>query len=309
MNSLTVAVCTYNRALRLSKLVRALRQQECPIPFEILIVDNNSTDGTQSILNKLSAEHGPPLRFVKEKRQGIVFARNRALDESLDSTYLAFLDDDELPLSGMLKAAVDALEREGADCVGGRIKIFWGDTGRPAWLGDELPGFLGEVDYGNEAFWVTNSSTIIWSGNVAYRTTNFTDGLRFDPRYNRRGHGIGGGEDAIMFHSLLGRGVRIRYRPDMAVEHFIEDWKLKRSYFLKLHFVSGYKTGRWELIEHPRLVCGVPPFLFAQAIRHWAKTVSMTFRGKPGVLRQAMTAMHAMGMIAGTFQRCRDKKV
>ena len=124
MNSLTVAVCTYNRAHRLPKLVRALRQQECPIPFEILIVDNNSTDGTQAVLEQLSLEDGHPLRFVKETQQGIVFARNRALEESLSSTYMAFLDDDELPLPGMLKAAIDALEREGADCVGGRKSLL-----------------------------------------------------------------------------------------------------------------------------------------------------------------------------------------
>lgn len=101
-------------AHRLPGLVKALREQECPIPFEILIVDNNSTDETQAVLDQLSLEDGPPLRFVKETQQGIVFARNRALEESLGNAYMAFLDDDELPPPGMLKAAIDALEREGS---------------------------------------------------------------------------------------------------------------------------------------------------------------------------------------------------
>ena len=309
MNSLTVAVCTYNRAHRLPGLVKALREQECPISFEILIVDNNSTDETQTVLDQLSLEDGSPLWFVKETKQGIVHARNRAIEESMGSAYMAFLDDDELPSPGMLKAAVDALEREGAECVGGRVKVCFDEVQRPSWLGDELLGFLAEVDYGDEPLWISDPSLKIWTCNVAYRTSVFGGGLRFDLRYDRAGKGPYSGEDEVMFDELFKRGARIRYRPDMMVEHFIEDWKLKRSYFLKRHFLSGKNKGLWELGEYPRTICGVPPFMLVRMIQHWWKTLKMFLSNNPKTLRQAMTAMHAMGMIAGTFQRCRDKKV
>lgn len=309
MNSLSVAVCTYNRAHRLPGLIGALRRQECPVPFEILIVDNNSTDEIQAVLDQLSLEDGPPLRFVKETKQGIVYARNRAIEESMARTCMAFIDDDELPGPHWLQAAVDALDREGAECVGGEIRVRFSVAQRPSWMTEELLGFLGQVQNGPDPFWITDHSTPVWSGNVAYRTSLFADGLRFDQHYNREGHGIGGGEDAIMFDSLLDRGVRIRYRPDMSVEHFVEEWRLKRGYFLKLHFLSGKKKGLWELGEYPRTICGVPPFMLIRMIQHWWKTLKMFLSNDPKTLRQAMNAMHAMGMIAGTFQRCRDKKV
>ena len=303
---ITLAVCTYNRAPLLQPLVKTLRNLECPVPFEVLVVNNNSTDDTQSVLEGFHKQTGAPLRVVKEIAQGIVPARNRAVEESLNSKYLVFLDDDELPRAGFLTAAVDSLEREGADCVGGKVKVCFAPYKRPAWLGDELLGFLAEVDYGDEAFWVSDHSPV-WTANIAYRTALFSDGLRFDHRYSRKGKGIGGGEDVMMFEALLERGTPIRYRPDMVVDHFVEKWRLKRNYFLKLHFSSGKKKGMFSPEDYKRAFFGIPPFMFSQAARHLGKTIGMVAVRKPGALRQAMNGTYAMGMVAGRFQRWKEK--
>ena len=99
-----------------------------------------------------------------------------------------------LPCPGLLAAAVDALSVRGALCVGGKVDIVLPGQ-RPAWLQDELFAFLAEVDHGNEAFWISDVSTPIWTANIAYDMKLFRDHpeLRFDARYNRRGHGVGGG--------------------------------------------------------------------------------------------------------------------
>ena len=109
MSSLTVAFCTFKRANRLGQLVSALRAQSCPVPFDILAVNNNSPDDTLDVLERLQARPGAPLRVVTEHAPGIVPARNRALSESLDRDILAFIDDDELPRPGFLDAAYDAI--------------------------------------------------------------------------------------------------------------------------------------------------------------------------------------------------------
>ena len=262
MKMLTVAVCTYNRAERLPRLIGALRKQSCPIPFEILIVDNNSTDHTQEVLAGLLHEKGAKLRIIKEGKQGIVPARNRAIEESLNRTYLIFLDDDELPLPGFLDAAVDSLENEHADCVGGKVENDFQSVRRPRWLEDNLLGFLAEVNYGNKSFWITDEATPVWTANIAYNTRLFKSGLRFDKRYSRVGKDIGGGEDVVMFNELLRAGVSIRYRPDMVVKHFVEEWRLCRSYFLKLHYLSGKKTGLFELTEYPNNFFGIPERIY-----------------------------------------------
>lgn len=302
MSLITVAICTYNRAERLSQLVSALRAQRCPISFEILTVDNNSSDNTHEVLSDLAACGGAPLRYVREVRQGIVYARNRAIEEA-HGTYLAFIDDDETPDRRWLEAAVDALEREEADCAGGEIRACLPVIRRPAWLEENLMGFLGDVRYGSVPFWITDRSTPVWSGNVAYRMSVFSDGLRFDHRYNREGEGIGGGEDEILFKTLLERRARIRYRPDMVIDHHIDRWKLKRRYFLKLHFIAGRKYGLYSVGDYERAIMGIPLYMFAQAARQWGKALIKFLKNEQGMLRQAMNGAHATGMIIGRMQR------
>ena len=302
---LTFAFCTYNRADRLENLVAAMRAQDCPIPYEILAVNNNSQDSTLAILKDLAARPGAPLRFVTETSQGIVPARNRAIEESLDSGIMVFIDDDELPQPGLLHAAYDAIVNEGAQCAGGRVEVDFTPHGRPAWLEDDLLGFLAEVKHGDTPFWITDDSTPIWTANIAYDMRLFRDdpALRFDKRYNREGAGMGGGEDAILFRALLARGTKIRYRPDMAVWHFVEPWRLKRSYFLRLHFRAGLRVGRYELPAYPRILFGIPPFLVTQCVQQSIKALGMQLTGQPGVWRQAMNAAHAMGCLVGYHYR------
>ncbi len=302
---ITFAFCTYRRGDRLEKLVAAMRAQSSPVSFEILAVNNNSPDDTLAILERIATQPGAPLRVVTETTQGIVAARNRAVAESLSSDMLVFIDDDELPHSGLLEAAWDAIHREGARCAGGRVHVDFGKQIRPRWLGDELLGFLAEVDHGNSSFWIKEPTTPVWTANVAYDMALFREhpGLRFDARYSRKGTAIGGGEDVIMFQTLLSMGVPMRYRPDMAVDHFVEGWRLNRLYFLRLHYQFGVQQGLYELPNYSRTLFGVPPFLVGQMLRHLGLTIGYALAGRRNLVRQAMNATHAMGMIEGYAAR------
>ena len=302
--AVAVAICTYNRASSLAALVRALRSQDSPLPFDLVFVNNNSRDNTLAVLEQLAAERGAPLHVVTETRQGIVPARNRAVAECIDRyQYMLVMDDDEIPRPGWIAAALDALTTEDAECVGGRVDVRFPEGGRPRWLEDDLLGFLAQVDYGQKSFWIRTDSTPIWTANIAYRTELFKRGLCFDQRYNREGKAVGGGEDYAMFRRLLDLGTRLRYRADMVVEHHVEAWRMHRRYFLKLHYVAGAKKGQWELPEYSRTAFGVPPFLFLQAFRHIVSAVWMYIGHRPGALRQTMNASYALGMIAGVRKR------
>jgi glycosyltransferase involved in cell wall biosynthesis len=302
---LTFAFCTYNRAERLERLVSAMRAQECAFPFEILAVNNNSADDTPSILDRLAALPGAPLRWVTEPVQGIVAARNRALAEAMKSDILVFIDDDELPQPGLLTAAADAILNEGAQCAGGRVEVDFSGLDRPRWLEDNLLSFLAAVDHGPKPFWIVDDDTPIWTANIAYDLRLFREdpALRFDKRYDRVGKDVGGGEDVIMLRNLLDRGVRIRYRPDMAVWHGVDAWRLTRSYFLRLHYRSGRRRGQLELPTYPRTVLGLPPFMVVQFVEHCWKTLGVALRRRGGTMRQAMNAAFSLGALVGYVQR------
>lgn len=298
-DQITVAICSYNAAHYLLNLLEKLIAQDCPMPFEILIVDNNSTDHTQALVLGFAPANGIPIRYVNEPEQGIAFARNRAIEESLSSRYLAFIDSDELPAPNWLKSALRQLGDEDIDCVGGKISIAL--PHRPAWLSDDLLPFYGEVDHSDRAFRITDAATPIWSGNIAYNTRVFRQGLRFDARYNRRGKGIGGGEDARMLDMCLARGFSLVYEPDMEILHLIPAEKIRRSYFLKLHYLSGKKAGLHEIPDFNRSILGVPPFMILQFMRHFLLAIDMAVKEQSGSLRQAMNASHALGSIWGKF--------
>lgn len=303
MEQMAVAVCTYNRAAFLPELIAALRAQQLSIPFEIVVVDNNSKDDTQEVLAREAARPGPCVHIIIEPAQGITHARNRAIEACSGYAYMAFIDDDELPAPGWLAAAHHALSTDGADCVGGKIKVTFRDCIRPSWLTDDLLGFLGEVGYGNEPFWIADRSTPVWTGNIAYRCRVFANGLRFDARYNRSGEGVASGEDKIMFWELLDRKARIRFEPHMLIEHRIESGRLKRAYFLKSHYSRGLRMGRFELQEFRRTLMHVPPFLVRQFLAQTLATLWSMLTFNAGSLRQAMTCAHTLGVMVGYATR------
>jgi len=297
---LTVAVCTYNRANNLPRLIDSLASQKCPIPYEILFVNNNSSDETKSVLEKY-AKQGI-IRYVTEQRQGISHARNRAIEESIHSDYLLFMDDDELPSSNrMLEAAVEGLSKGNVQCVGGRVKIVLGERRRPKWLTDELLGFYGENNYGDTPFLIRDFGTPIWTGIVAYDMDIFRKNpeLRFDIRYNRQGNEVGGGEDAVMFRKMLNMGVRMMYLPDMAVDHHVEEWRISRRYFWKLHYMAGVRKGKYELKEYDNLLFSAPLFLYRQMLMQGVRFMYNMVVARKNYVRVGMNFFHAIGLING----------
>lgn len=304
MKKLTIAVCTYNRAHNLPRLVTELRKQICPIPYEILFIVNNSTDNTIEVLEELARQPGAKLCFTNESEQGIAYARNRAIAECMDSDYLLFIDDDELPSSiHMIEAAAIELEKGEAQCVGGKVTVNFGYNTRPEWLVDELLGFYAEINYGDKPFVIHDESTPIWTSIIAYDMRIFHNkkSLRFDLRYNRRGDGIGGGEDIMMFREMLEAGIIMKYLPDMGVLHYVESWRMTRRYFLRLHFSSGRKQGQYEIADYKITFFGVPPFLVNQSVKHLLKSLAFYLRMDKHYVRQWMNAAHSLGMIYGQY--------
>jgi len=308
VETLTVAICTYNGGERLASLVTAVWQQAAAVDgvrVEILVVDNNSTDDTPAVVARCG-ENGVPVRRVLETRQGIPFARNRAVAEA-PGPYLAFIDDDELPGPRWLATALEALRDEGAECVGGKIEVVLPGDGRPRWMIPAVEAFLGRIDHGDAPAWVTDTSMPIYSGNVAYNVAALGERLHFDARYNRAGTGIGGGSDGILFRQLVDARARLRYRPEMVIEHHVGAEKLRRRYFLRLHFKGGVRHGAYQFPDYRRQVLGVPPFLVLQALRQAGKTLGLVARRDPYALRQAMNLAFDLGCMVGCNQRWRGR--
>ena len=89
----------------------------------------------------------------------------------------------------------------------------------------------------------------------------------------------------------------------MAVRHFVDSWRLKRAYFLKLHYRAGIRYGRLQMPDYDKTILGVPSFLVTQFFKQCLKTIAKWVHAQPGLLRQAMNAAHALGTINGYRSR------
>lgn len=125
MTDLTVAICTYNGSDRLPDVLDQLRRQRSTtgIEWEVLVVDNNSSDGTAELVKRYQSSWPTTsrLRYYMEPRQGKTYAIQRAFELS-EAVFVGFLDDDNIPADDWVMNAVEfgqAHPRCGA--FGGRI--------------------------------------------------------------------------------------------------------------------------------------------------------------------------------------------
>lgn len=294
---LSVALCTHNHADRLVRTLADLQTVRPPTrPWEFIVIDNGCTDGTSSLL----AAHpwalaGATVRVVREEKLGLSNARNRALREARGE-YLLYMDDDETPDPAWLLAHEQAMLEHQPDALGGRIEVMFEDGDRPAWLQDELLGFLGKLDNG-EARWLTTDETPIFGGNFAFRRTVFDRIGDFDARLGRMGKVNSGGEDTEIYRRLLAFGCRVRWVPDAVINHRIQTPKLRRRYFLDLHF----RQGRWQGARKRGEGSRVPPkYLIPQLLRACGKSLGRRLReGGNHSLRLEMNAAYFAGYILG----------
>lgn len=295
---LTLALCTHNHRPRLERTLRALAQVQPPqSTWELLIVDNASTDGTAELL----AESGwranrSNVRVVRESKLGLSHARNRAIREAAGE-YVVFMDDDETPDPEWLRAFERVMLAEQPDALGGRIEVLFEDGERPAWLHDELLGFLGKLDHGLPAGRLRDPGTPIFGGNFAFRRAIFERVGAFDTGLGRKGSANVGGEDTEIYRRMLAAGCSVWWVPQAVIHHRIQTGKLRRSYFLDLHFRQGRTEGLRKRGSASRLP---PPYLFGQLWRAARTAFGQRLREGPNAsLRKEMNLAYFLGYVYG----------
>jgi len=296
--SLTVALCTHNHEQRLARTLRGLKQVIHPnCPWELLIVDNASTDGTRQVAAASDwRTPGMNVRVAREEKLGLSNARNRAIEEATGE-YIIFMDDDETPDPHWLGAYERIILAERPDAAGGRIEVMFEDGARPPWLQDELLGFLGQLHHGDTARRLVASDTPIFGGNFAFRREVFARIGAFDAGLGRKGTANTGGEDTEIYRRMIASGSNVWWVPDAIIHHRIQAGKLRRSYFLDLHF----RQGRVEGMRKRGAASRIPPaYLVPQLWRAMKSALSERLeRGNNTSLRKEMNVAYFLGYLYG----------
>lgn len=264
---LSVVVSTYNRCMLLPAAIQSILDQDAKdLSYEIIIVDNNSTDNTKEIISRYSRDKSN-LKYVLEPRQGVSYARNCGIAHSR-APIIAFFDDDVRVAKDWLtniKRYFDAHPE--VDCVGGRVLPRW-ESPAPAWLNRNQWMPLGVQDYGDNELKIDSSNRLcLVSGNLACRSSMFREIGSFAVELQRVKDGIGSLEDAEMMERCWRFGRRCVYLPNLMATTVVPIDRMTRKYHRRWHIGHGrfYSKMRSEEMENcSRKLLDVPAYLYRQ---------------------------------------------
>jgi len=201
----SVVFATRNRPRRVEDLLEALRRQEVPAgtSFEVVAVDDGSTDETHALLERAAAEGDLDLRVVRhDSPRGPAAARNAGW-RAARAPLVAFTDDDCVPTPGWLAEGLKAAWGESQPIVQGRTEPLSSEL-------DDLGPF-------SRTMQVTEKGPYYQTCNIFYprATLERLDGFD-DEKYS-----VAAGEDADLAWRAIEAGVPVEFAPDALVYHAV----------------------------------------------------------------------------------------
>ena len=227
----SVIIPTYNRAGLLPITLDSFVAQDYPQDrYEILVANNNSTDGTRKLLEDYCARH-PRVKFFTESRQGVHYARNSAA-KLARGEILYFTDDDMIADPRLLWELIQVFHLDPliASATGKIVGKF--DVPPPEWVKRHLINYylsLTEPERPDEL--IISADDLVFSCHQAVRRAPFFECGGFNPE-NTAGVWIGDGETGLGI-KLKQAGYKFAYTPKSVIYHMIPESRTTVSYLIK----------------------------------------------------------------------------
>ena len=237
----SVIISTHNRAESLRETLASQAKLQTKEDWELIVVDNNSTDHTRAVVEETAKTFPVELRYLFEAEQGKFAALNQAIQASRGEI-IATTDDDAFAEPDWLDRAAEGLERFDCDFVGGRVLPVWGGP-RPQWLPDR-PGLhwavIALLDLGPEPreFGCDGAPWPLGVNEVTRREA-FTRAGLFDNRLGRKAGTLRNQANREWHLRAREAGIRGFYIPEMVVHHKIPVDRLTKSYFRRWLYWHG----------------------------------------------------------------------
>jgi len=238
---ISIIVPTYNRSELLRSAINSLLQQETEgkFSYEIIIIDDASTDETREVVGEIVKNSPGLVRYVKGDGKGYTRALNRGLAES-HGEWLALFDDDELADSDWLKELYTFAMHIGAQCVGGRRELALPEE-IISGLGPVCRGLLGEaLPKGEERECTYRCHP--GGGHMLIKRTLFNGVGEFDETL------LTGGCDRELVFRAYDAGYKMGRTPKAVVQHMISPHRITPDHikWYSLQFGSSFAQIDWK---------------------------------------------------------------
>ncbi|NBX76023.1 MAG: glycosyltransferase family 2 protein [Proteobacteria bacterium] len=295
--NISIAVCTWNWAEMLSRCLSHLTQLEIPqdVKWEVIVVDNNSTDDTQQVISEYLSRL--PLRSFFEPRQGISFARNKALLEARGELIIQ-IDTDALADKNLVASYWEASKRwPRAEYFGGAIEPLF-ESEPKKWVTANLHLLEGailirnlgaterELRPGEQAF----------GANLAYRSSVFRN-KSFNVRLGHVGQERLFGEETEILEGVRDRGGFGVWVPAATVKHFVPNSRLTPKYLRRYFFGMGRSHVRMGKGPDAKKIFGVPRPLYRQVVCEFGKYLLEKIKFSPHWVEPYVRTYEMLGVM------------
>lgn len=288
----SVAIPTYNGSRRLAAVLECLRWQinADELSWEVVVVDNNSTDDTADIVRQYQREWDKrvPLRYAFEEKQGAAYARHKAVQMAA-SPLVGFLDDDTLPnMTWVISAYRFAQEHPRAGVIASRIRGNF-ETIPPANF-ERIAALLALTERGSSpSMYVPEQKVIPPSAGMVVRRQVWMNHVPEElVLTGRTDASMLTGEDTESILHIQRAGWEVWYNPCMRLEHQIPSQRLTREYLQKLCRGIGLSRYRTRMLS---VCCWQRPVMLAlYTVNDIRKILFHCLRYRQDVIRDDVTA-------------------
>jgi glycosyltransferase involved in cell wall biosynthesis len=250
MLDVSIIVCTYNREIILPNFLKRLEFQilSSNLKVEVIIVDNNSTDNTHSVLTNYASESQLNISILKEMRQGANYARNAGINNAV-SNRLVFIDDDVDFSENWLLDYVSYMTLH-SECrvVSGKI-IPKFSTSKPNWLEDNMLCLYGLQDYGNSPKNIEFPEFPV-EMNMAINKSVFEEYGGFSTEFSRDDKTLMSNDGKYFFYQLSQHNETVTYIPNALLYHLIPESRITPSWIIRRSYWQGVSD-----IAFQQLIC------------------------------------------------------
>ena len=238
MALISAIICTHNRDTYLGAAIDSLLVQDFPGSFEVVVVDNASSDSTRKVVEaRLS---NPNLKYIYEPVTGLSVARNTGA-KTASAEILAYLDDDAVASSQWLKVLHEAYQNNDKLAVaGGKVTLIWPEgISPPKWLSSELSGNLGYYNLGDSVVYIDQPGLTPRGLNYSIRRTFLEQIGGFDTNLGRVGKKLLSNEELHTTELAIKQGLQVAYLPEALVAHNVAPERVKPSWFIERGWWQG----------------------------------------------------------------------
>ncbi len=257
---ISVILCTYNRDKYIYNVLKSVAENDYPHDqYEVVLVNNNSTDGTENECRRFQADY-PDIRFryFLETNQGLSYARNCGI-RNAQGDLLVYVDDDATVNPEYLRTYSDFFTHHPeAVAAGGPILPVY-ETKEPEWMTHYTRQLItGKLFLGNNQREFPRGA-FPGGGNACYRKSVFDTVGLFNVELGRKGNSLIGAEEKDLFDKMTTHGMHFYYLPNAILYHIIPPHKLTQDYFDRLTYSIGvserYRTQQISRKKYLNRLC------------------------------------------------------